>query len=273
MQNAQATDADRATFERDGVVCLRGLFSPSWMRQLEAAAEEDMASPGPLARHVRNDGGGDFFTDVFVWQRNEKCRDFLLNSPLGEVAARILGARTVRLYNDHLLVKEPGTTAPTYWHQDLPYFRIQGRQICSFWIGLDPVRRETGAMSFVIGSHRWDKMFTPRGIATGVDVGADGFDGPVPDIDADPATYKTVCYEMVPGDCTVHHGVSVHGALGNSSPTARRRGYSVRVVGDDITWLKRKYSPTEINAPLRDGDPLSGELFPVLWPRQVAAVA
>ena len=46
---------------------------------------------------------------------------------------------TVRLYHDHVLVKEPGTRTTTPWHQDQPYYNIDGRQNVSMWMPLDPV--------------------------------------------------------------------------------------------------------------------------------------
>jgi ectoine hydroxylase-related dioxygenase (phytanoyl-CoA dioxygenase family) len=50
-------------------------------------------------------------------------------------------SRSVRLYHDHMLTKEPGTRARTPWHQDQPYYNVDGRQNVSFWIPVDPVRR------------------------------------------------------------------------------------------------------------------------------------
>lgn len=47
-----------------------------------------------------------------------------------------------RLYHDHTLVKEPGTSQETPWHQDQPYYNIDGFQNVSFWIPVDPVPEE-----------------------------------------------------------------------------------------------------------------------------------
>lgn len=267
------TDEHRATFARDGAVCLRGLFSPELIEQLRTAIDEIIASPSPLAKEYAEPGQGSFFTDVFNWRNNPRVRDFLSRSPAGAAAAAVLGSQHVRLYNDHLLVKEPGTDIPTRWHQDLPYFRISGRQACSIWIGLDPVTKASGAMSFVKGSHRWGKMYRPVGIGDGDTRTEDAFDGAMPDIDADPEQYATVCYEMEPGDCTIHHVLTVHGALGNSNANLRRRGFSIRVAGDDVTWLKRAYSPTGIDGGLSDGEALHGDLFPQLWPQATLVTA
>ena len=46
------------------------------------------------------------------------------------------------LYHDHMLVKKPGTKQMTHWHQDQPYYNIEGRQNVNFWIPVDPVPLE-----------------------------------------------------------------------------------------------------------------------------------
>ena len=52
-----------------------------------------------------------------------------------------------------MLTKEPSTRQPTPWHQDQPYYNIEGRQNVSFWIPVDPVSRAS-TLEFVAGSHR-----------------------------------------------------------------------------------------------------------------------
>ncbi|TDJ73678.1 MAG: hypothetical protein E2O38_02175 [Proteobacteria bacterium] len=39
----------------------------------------------------------------------------------------------------HVLIKEPGTHAVTPWHHDLPYYSLEGTQVCSMWLPLDPI--------------------------------------------------------------------------------------------------------------------------------------
>ena len=72
-----------------------------------------------------------------------------------------MGSQTVRLYHDHVLVKEPRTTAKTPWHQDQPYYCIDGTQNVSFWIPLDPVPRES-TLEFVAGSQAAGTWYMPR---------------------------------------------------------------------------------------------------------------
>ena len=72
-----------------------------------------------------------------------------------------MGSATVRLHHDHLLVKEPGTTIRTPWHQDQPYYNVDGFDTVSFWIPLDPVPRES-TLEFVAGSQASGTWYMPR---------------------------------------------------------------------------------------------------------------
>lgn len=260
----------RSAFQQDGVVCLRGLIDPASIARLRTAVEDVMARPGPASKDIAQDGrrSGRFFSEIFPSLHNSTLRDFIFASPVAEVAAWLLESSEIRYFNDHLLVKEPGTDAPTPWHQDQPYFPCTGLQVCSVWLGLDPVERASGAMSFVRGSHRSGRLYRPANFGTGeaYDAAEDEFSGEVPDVESDPAAFPTVCYEMQPGDVTFHHARTLHGALGNSSATLRRRGYSIRLVGDDVTWHNPRYRPRGFKY-LEEGQRLDDPFYPRLWPR------
>jgi ectoine hydroxylase-related dioxygenase (phytanoyl-CoA dioxygenase family) len=63
-----------------------------------------------------------------------------------------MGSTQVRFFHDHVLVKERGTVQRTPWHQDIPYYNVEGRQNVSMWIPVDPVPRGV-TLEFVVGSH------------------------------------------------------------------------------------------------------------------------
>ena len=60
-------------------------------------------------------------------------------------------------YGHQLFVKEPGTAAPTPWHNDTSYWHLTGQQVCSVWLALDDVPASRG-LSYVKGSHRWNLL-------------------------------------------------------------------------------------------------------------------
>src|SRR5262249_12456306 len=136
-------EAEADQFDRDGVILLRGIFA-DWVELLRQGIEELMLSPSPLERTYQpKDGSARFFQDLCNWQRIGPFREFVFNSPAAIVAARLMRSKTVRFFHDHVLVKEPGTSIVTPWHQDAPYYCVDGRQSISFWIPLDMVPRET----------------------------------------------------------------------------------------------------------------------------------
>lgn len=210
---------------------------------------------------------GSFFTDHDMHRRIEKIHRFIFDSPLSEMAATLMAASRVNLIDDHLLVKEPETQNPTYWHQDQPYFQFAGEQFMSLWIPLDPVDQENGAMRFVKGSHRWGTQYQPVRIGLGELVeDAEKFDGPAPDIDGEPDKYDTVFWNLSVGDCLAFQGNILHGAFPNSSQSARRRALSVRFAGDDIRWQPRAYAPTDPHPPpLKAGDKIDCDKYPLVW--------
>ena len=148
------TPEEREAYERDGVVCLRGIFPLEWIGFLADAVDEAMANPGPHAEEYEGkDGKGRFFGDLELAERLPSFRRFILESPAAEIAGRVMGASRINFFYDQLLVKEPGTAARTPWHQDQPYWAVSGRQVCSLWLPLDPVPEEV-AVEYVCTSHR-----------------------------------------------------------------------------------------------------------------------
>jgi ectoine hydroxylase-related dioxygenase (phytanoyl-CoA dioxygenase family) len=258
------------TFETDGVVALRGAFDARWIELLRAAVDRVLAAPGQYAKDYARDRKGKFFTDHHMRLRDDGFRRFLADSPAVEIAAALLRAKKLNLVDEHLLVKEPGTENPTYWHQDHPYYEVGGGQFGSFWIPLDPVTRDSGAMRFARGSHRWGKIFRPIRIGLGEEVAeAEAFDGPAPDIDAAPQDYDIVEFDCAPGDCLFFHAATLHGAHPNLTADRRRRALSLRFAGETATWTPRPYIPSQSGTrTLVAGGPLDSEQYPVVWPAQ-----
>lgn len=250
------------TFRTDGVVLIRGLFGDH-VETLRAGVAANMADPGPYASENRKSGEtGRFFDDYCNWSRIDQFEQVIADSPVAEVAGDLMQSRRVQLFHDHVLVKEPGTSMATPWHQDGPYYFVQGRQTVSFWSPLDPVRE--ASLRCVAGSHLWEKEVLPTRW-----VSQDGFFAdagqylPVPDPDAE--GMRVVEFEMQPGDAVAFHFGVLHGARGNHSRN-RRRAFSLRLVGEDARYVERP-GPTSPPFPghgMAAGQRLREDWFPVL---------
>jgi ectoine hydroxylase-related dioxygenase (phytanoyl-CoA dioxygenase family) len=251
-----------AAYRRDGAVLVKALWA-DWVDVIAAGIERNMAEPGPYAAENLKPGeGGRFFDDYCNWQRIPEFRQVIENSDVADVAARLMQSDRVQVFHDHVLVKEPGTTKATPWHQDGPYYFVEGRQTVSFWSPVDPVREAT--LRLVAGSHQWAKEVLPTRWLSEENFYPDPEAYmPVPDPDAEGMTVLE--WQMEPGDAVAFDFRTLHGARGNTT-TARRRAFSLRLVGDDARYVERpgRTSPPFPGHGMTAGQHLREDWFPVL---------
>lgn len=197
------TDDERAAFERDGVVLLRGIYPDDWVRRLEVDLDDvfehrpergmdqrsvsgasdtgirvDMVA---LSRGLRAavpdavlaiDGDAEaelngrsiVETDAAAW--HDGLRHHHVDGPLPEIVAGLTGSAKVNFYADQLFLKEAGSRVRTPFHQDKPYFLVTGGDVAVCWVPVDRVGADNGPMGYVRGSHRWDKTFKPSDFVT-----------------------------------------------------------------------------------------------------------
>lgn len=260
--------ADIEQFQHDGALCIRQLFRPADLEELAAGIEWNLKFLSPRAK-VASDpkDPGRFVEDFCTWRDNPHYRRFIVETPLAEAAARLMQSSSARLYHDHMLTKEPGTRQPTPWHQDQPYYNIDGRQNISFWIPVDAVSRAS-TLEFVAGSHRGPWLMPRSFMDAQAKWFPEGSLADLPDIEAHREAYPILAWELEPGDAVCFHMLTLHAARGVDG-TRRRRVFSVRFLGDDITHAPRPWKTSPDFPGLIDelpaGAPLEHALFPVLW--------
>ena len=266
-----------SAFNRDGAVVLRQAVGDNWLDALRDAAERNLSQPGPLCdEHAAAAGtGGRFHDDQFLWHRHSVFEQFVLHSGAGALAAKAMGSSSAHILYDQLFVKEPGTAAPTPWHNDTSYWHIRGRQVCSIWVALDEVPSSRG-LSYVKGSHHWDLFHRVTNFSGDAHSDRNVYPGaatlpPVPDIDAGVAAgeFELLSWDMQPGDALLFYSAMMHGAPGvpKESPH-RRRGYATRWCGDDIVFDDRPgtmhtgWKAAGFDCGLRTGEPIACALHP-----------
>jgi ectoine hydroxylase-related dioxygenase (phytanoyl-CoA dioxygenase family) len=263
-------DATIEAFRADGCVIVRGLFSPAEVATVESGIERNLANPGPLFGVAsRDDDPGRFVEDFCNWQRIQEYRQIAFDSKAADAAADLMGGSTVRLFHDHLLVKEPGTRQPTPWHQDQPYYNVDGFDNCSMWMPVDPVPRES-TLEFLAGSHRGPWLMPRTFLTEQARWFPEGSLGELPDIEADRGSYDIRGWAMEPGDAVFFHMLTAHHAYGVPGAN-RRRAFSLRFLGHDATHAPRPWRTSPEFAGLADelpaGAPMNHPLFPVLRSR------
>jgi ectoine hydroxylase-related dioxygenase (phytanoyl-CoA dioxygenase family) len=258
-----------AAFERDGVVCLRGMFDADWCRVLHDAALEAMDSNRGRVREPKlGEGQGRFYSSVYQSDFDARFARLRDASPAPAIAARLMRANEVRFFYDQLFIKAPGTVAPTPWHNDLPFWPFRGNDLVSIWIALTPVSKATSGVQYVAGSHRWDTMFRavtpdydPRFMDEAMAVCPDYGAG-----EGDPSA-RILSWDMQPGDVLCHHPLTVHGAAGNASATQMRIGLSIRYLGRDVRWDPRPHTMSLRRDPgVAPGEfPADDVALPIVW--------
>lgn len=254
-------------FQRAGAVCLRQVLNTDELAILREGIEYNLSSLSHRAKVAsRPDDPGYFVEDFCTWQINPHYQKIIFETSLGAVAGQLMQSDSVRLYHDHLLVKEPGTRQITPWHQDQPYYNVAGRQNCSFWIPVDPVSRAS-TLEFVAGSHLGPWLMPRTFMTNQAKWFPEGSLQELPDIETSREQFPILGWEVDPGDIVCFHMLTLHMARGVDGPH-RRRVFSVRFLGDDMTHAPRAW-PTSpdfpgLSAELAAGAAMEHSLFPRL---------
>ena len=257
-----------AAFQRDGAVRIEGAFA-DWVGPLRAGLERNLAKPEAFAFPAESTAEGKpgrYFDSYCNWQRIPEYSRYVQRSAAAAMAGQFMGATQARFFHEHVFLKEPGTQTATPWHQDLPYYCVDGRKNASIFVALDPID-EAVALRFVKGSHRWSRLTFPKVFLDGSDFNTeDGSLGAMPDIDGHPEDFEVIAWAMAPGDALIFDFRTVHGTSAAEVKT-RRRAFVSRWLGEDMTYCAR---PGETSPPYRDhgmphGGPLRADWFPVLW--------
>ena len=264
--------SDVEAFRRDGVVLLRGMFS-DWVDRLRAGLQRNLADPQRFAFPCESNPAGEpgrFFDSYCNWQLIPEYFDYVTGSRAAALAGRFMGGESAQFFHEHAFMKAAGTQRATPWHQDLPYYCVDGTNTASVYVSLDRTDAEV-AVQFVRGSHRWGRLFYPRVFEDGSDFNNDqqatGME-PVPNIDAEREKYDIAVWSLEPGDTIIFDFRTLHGT-GNAEVKSLRRAFSTRWLGDDVTYCERpgETSPPYTNHRMRDGEPMREDWFPVLWRR------
>ena len=252
-------------FSKDGVVHCKGIFL-DWVDKLRIGVDKLINNPSPRERsYTPSDGTAPFFQDLVNWNRISEFEDFIFKSNLGFYAAKLMKSKKSIFFHDHVLVKEPGSSIVTPWHQDKPYYCVDGKQSVSFWIALDDISKE-GCLECITGSHLSNVLHKPKRF-NGNDLYDNDNSKEVPDINSNRKDYKILSWDIKAGDAVAFDFKTLHGASKNINKMSRRRVFSARIVGEDAFFVDRggKGSPPFENIKLKTGDKLTGKEFPVIY--------
>lgn len=194
----------------------RQLFSADKLALLTQIFEEQLAVKGSKL-------SDELDTPHF---RDERLLAFLLSEEVLDLVEPFIGPN-IGLWSSHFICKDPLTGRATPWHEDSAYWkgRLGGYdKIVTVWLAIDRSTRENGCMRVIPGTHR-------NGFSEyeEVDRTKNTFGSRIKNVDESQA----VCFELEPGECSLHDSRIMHGAAANTSPL-RRCGYTMRYFSTEL---------------------------------------
>ena len=260
------TAHDIHAYQHDGAVLLRGVLAQETLDSLADGLAINMSTPSKWANdYTSTTDTGRFFDDYVNWQRITQYKDAALQGVLPAIAGALMKTSQPRFFHEHVLVKEAGTSTPTPWHHDDPYYGVNGLDNVSLWIPLDDIP-ESIALRCLVGSHLWGERYIPNRFIdqSPYALNADGF-LPMPTAQELETRGEIKSFAAVPGDVVAFHFRTLHRAPGTIGHSSSRRVVSLRYVGDDARWATRPWttSPPFEDEGLLDGDSLDIERFPI----------
>ena len=270
------------TYHRDGVLKLSGMFDKDWIEILNKGLDANIETPTRRSRiWYKDTSGRSMFYDHTAWQGIKEYRKFIFNSPAAQICGQLTGSATINFFFDSVFVRSTGTQFETPWHQDEPYWSVEGYDACSLWMPLVPVKQKS-SLSFVPGSHCMKTVFKQYNFGDlnpvrkknvdQVDF-SDIAEQEFPDINAAPEHFGVVSWEMQPGDCIVFNGRTMHGGSGKLENDCNLRVFTTKWLGDDAHIKFRNYgmdpdfSSLMIKKGLKSGDRPDTDMYPQIWPK------
>ncbi|HWB99936.1 MAG TPA: phytanoyl-CoA dioxygenase family protein [Bryobacteraceae bacterium] len=205
----------RQQFDRDGFLILRSFLTAAEVNDLETGLRRFVReiAPGLPKAHVMYEDYDDpdtikqadcldMETSIDAWRHSGKIR---------QLAEELLGP--VHPQHAEYFDKPPGNNKGTPPHQDGFYFCLSPNEACTFWIPLDEVDADNGALTYVRGSRHLGLLPHNATSVLGFSQG----------LARDPSgTGEAVLASARRGDVLVHHSLTVHYAGRNKTERRRR---------------------------------------------------
>jgi len=252
-----------AEYREKGHVLLRGVASPEaaacYKHAITACVNRLNTERRPMEQ--RDTYGKAFLQTMNLWRNDTAVKEFVFAKRFAKIAADLMGVKSVRLYHDQALYKEPGG-GPTPWHQDQYYWPLDTANTITMWMPLIDITPDMGVMTFASGSQR-------EGYISALEI-SDASESHFRNFIADRGFGISQPVAMRAGDATFHSGWTLHNATPNS--TAKMREVMTIIYyadGARICEPDNQGRKNDLAAWLPGctvGGPAASEINPVLYP-------
>lgn len=278
------SDAQVAQYHRDGAVLLKGVLSAEELALLTEGVDQVYADPGERSSVVRSpEGEGETLVLNYPTTRSPALRRLVESGVIAQLAGKVMDVPQAQLVFEQIFYKTKGRIVPTPWHQDTPFLRVRGYDMCRVWLTADPSPADI-TVQMVRGSHRWNVVY---GAGTGEiepvvrqeerasynndNLGDPGLPSP-PDVARYRDSFDILTFDVEPGDALVFQGNMLHGASGRDAWDRPRRAFATMWGGPQLRYHEPRGKafpppgnlrehPAPHNAPIGELE----ALFPVGW--------
>ncbi len=214
MDYKKITAADKALFDKDGYILIKGMLNDSEVKKLyDIAIHDEVISNKSFDR---GDANG-LRTKLALWYSlGEDAYSLLARSKrIVEGANLLLGGESAH-FHSKLMQKEPKVGGAWEWHQDYGYWYRDGflyPQMLSVLTALSAANKENGCLQVIKGSHLMGRV--DHGFS-GEQVGANQ-----ERVDEAIKNAELVYVEMEAGDTLFFHSNTIHRSDANLSDSPR----------------------------------------------------
>ena len=196
-----------------------------------------------------------------AWKADTVVAAQVLSERIGRLAARLAGWSGVRILQDNVLWKPPGTKAIGF-HQDASYAGyLVPAEMITCWMSLEATEAGAGPVEYVRGSHHWPKAPPQRSQFHAPDDWLAGPRGAAPDgleLDLVPVVVR-------PGGGSFHHGQSWHGSAPNETGTTARMALVSHMIRAETRFHHEAVDVVYSRYRRRGDLSLDESFFPVMW--------
>jgi ectoine hydroxylase-related dioxygenase (phytanoyl-CoA dioxygenase family) len=196
-----------------------------------------------------------------AWRSDTVIAAQVLSARTGRLAAQLMRYLGVRLLQDNVLWKPPGTKAIGF-HQDGSYADyLVPPEMTTCWISLHDTAADAGPIAYVRGSHRWPKTPPTRSLFHAPDDWMVGVRAAAPD----GVEIEVVHVVVKAGGGSFHHNLTWHGSEPNTSASVARMALVSHMVPVEARFHERNVDLIYSRYRKRGDLSLDESFFPVMW--------
>ena len=196
-----------------------------------------------------------------AWKSDTVIAAQVLSERTGRLAAQLAGWTGVRILQDNVLWKPPGTKAIGF-HQDSSYADyLVPPEMITCWLSLHDTQAGAGPLEFVRGSHSWPKSPPARSQFHAPDDWLAGAREAAPE----GVDLETVPVVVRAGGGSFHHGLTWHGSAPNTSGEVARMALVSHFVRVETRFHETNVDVNYSRYRRRGDLSLDESFFPVVW--------